>query len=58
MIMIRGVKPSTPPTPSMMPETTSEARSPSGRMAVAVSPSQPKKASSQPMGTSPRAKVS
>ena len=57
MIRMRGTKPSTPPTPSMTPETTRERVSPSGIRAVAVSPIQPNRASTQLMGISPTVKV-
>ena len=52
-----GTKLSTPPTPPMMPSTTSDCTSPSGRTPVMSSPSQPKKSSTQPCGYAPTMNV-
>ena len=57
MIMISGTKPSTPPTPAMIPETTSERKSPSGMAASAVLPSQAKAPCTSSMGSFPALKV-
>ena len=52
MNMISGTKPSTPPTPSMMPEMISDFSRPSGRAASATPPSQPNRFSIQATGIS------
>ncbi len=57
MTRIRGVKLMTAPTPPMMPDTTRDWRLPSGMTAAASSPRASKPASSQPLGYSPRVKV-
>ena len=50
MMQISGVKPMTDPTPPMMPDTTSDCRSPSGMNCVPRPASQVKPSSIQPWG--------
>ena len=57
MIMIRGTKLTTPPTPAMMPSTTRDWAKPSGSTLVQKSPSQAKPSSTQPWGYAPTSKV-
>jgi hypothetical protein len=54
---VREIKDSTPPTPPMMPSTTRERKSPSGKAEEAKEESWPTPASIQARGKSPSAKV-
>ena len=55
--MMSGTKLMTPPTPSMMPESTSDLSWPSGSTASAPSRSRANPCSTQPIGISPMVKV-
>ena len=57
MMRMSGTKLSTPPTPPMMPSTTSDCTSPSGSTLVIISPSSAKKSSTQPCGYAPTMNV-
>ncbi|HEX2184419.1 MAG TPA: hypothetical protein VHN78_02800, partial [Chloroflexota bacterium] len=56
-MVICGRKTSTEPTPAITPSTTSELRSPGGRMDPTHAPSPPKSPSTQPISGSAQEKM-